>query len=125
MGATLLCPPPVALVILIFINQLSKVYTYALHISFSKHLQDLHGPPLIPSDFRGKGFYRAYYQAFLRDGLNVLIGLNSRKLPQHVSILRIVYNRGGGRSIIGEGGIFIYSCSAQLISFEIDCFYSL
>ncbi len=25
----------------------------------------------------------------------------------------------------GGGGIFIYSCSAQLISFEIDCFYGL
>jgi hypothetical protein len=25
----------------------------------------------------------------------------------------------------GGGQIFIYSCSAQLISFEIDCFYSL
>jgi hypothetical protein len=34
--------------------------------------------------------------------------------------------RGAGISIIGGGGqIFIYSCSAQLISFEIDCFYSL
>ena len=32
--------------------------------------------------------------------------------------------RGAGISIIG-GQIFIYSCSAQLISFEIDCFYSL
>jgi hypothetical protein len=32
-------------------------------------------------------------------------------------------NRGAGISIIGGGGqIFIYSCSAQLISFEIDCF---
>jgi hypothetical protein len=28
---------------------------------------------------------------------------------------------GGG----GGGGIFIYSCSALLISFEIDCFYGL
>ena len=29
-------------------------------------------------------------------------------------------------SIIGGGGlIFIYSCSALLISFEIDCFYGL
>ena len=27
-------------------------------------------------------------------------------------------------SIIG-GHIFIYSCSAQLVSFEIDCFYGL
>ena len=27
--------------------------------------------------------------------------------------------RGAGRSIIGGGPIFIYSCSAQLISFEI------
>ncbi len=25
----------------------------------------------------------------------------------------------------GGGGIFIYSCSAELISSEIDCFYSL
>jgi hypothetical protein len=25
----------------------------------------------------------------------------------------------------GEGDIFIYSCSALLISFEIDCFYGL
>jgi hypothetical protein len=33
--------------------------------------------------------------------------------------------RGAGISIIGGGQIFIYSCSAQLISFEIDCFYSL
>ena len=32
-------------------------------------------------------------------------------------------SRGAGISIIGGGGqIFIYSCSAQLISFEIDCF---
>ena len=28
-------------------------------------------------------------------------------------------------SIIGEGHIFIYSCSAQLVSFEIDCFHGL
>ena len=34
-------------------------------------------------------------------------------------------SRGAGISIIGGGQIFIYSCSAQLISFEIDCFYSL
>jgi hypothetical protein len=37
-------------------------------------------------------------------------------------------SRGAGISIIGGGGggqIFIYSCSAQLISFENDCFYSL
>ena len=32
--------------------------------------------------------------------------------------------RGRGRSING-GHIFIYSCCASLISFEIDCFYSL
>ena len=32
--------------------------------------------------------------------------------------------RGSGRSIIG-GHIFIYSCCASLISFEIDRFYSL
>ena len=32
--------------------------------------------------------------------------------------------KGAGRSIIG-GQIFVYSCSAQLISFEIDYFYSL
>ncbi len=25
----------------------------------------------------------------------------------------------------GRGHIFIYSCSAQLVSFEIDCFYGL
>ena len=38
----------------------------------------------------------------------------------------MVLRRGAGISIIGGGGqIFIYSCSAQLISFEIDCFYSL
>ena len=29
---------------------------------------------------------------------------------------------GVGRSIIGGGAIFIYSCSALLTSFEIDCF---
>ena len=80
---------------------------------------------VILSDFRRNRFYWAYYQAFLRDGLNVLIGLNSRKLPANIFILRIVCNRGGERSIIGEGSIFIYSCSAQLISVEIDCFYSL
>ena len=27
--------------------------------------------------------------------------------------------------IEGGGHIFIYSCSAQLLSFEIDCFYGL
>ena len=32
--------------------------------------------------------------------------------------------KGAGRSIIG-GQIFVYSCSAQLISFEMDWFYSL
>ena len=36
---------------------------------------------------------------------------------------------GVANSIIGGGGggrhIFIYSCSAQLISFEIDCFHGL
>ena len=31
----------------------------------------------------------------------------------------------GVASSISEGDIFIYSCSAQLISFEIDCFYGL
>ena len=35
------------------------------------------------------------------------------------SIKDIIPVRGAGRSIIGGGGIFIYSCSAQLISFEI------
>ena len=35
-------------------------------------------------------------------------------------------NRGCRRSISGGGGhIFMYSCCASLISFEIDCFYSL
>jgi hypothetical protein len=34
---------------------------------------------------------------------------------------RNIDNWGGG----GGGQIFIYSCSAQLIYFEIDCFYSL
>ena len=36
-------------------------------------------------------------------------------------------NSGVADSIIGGGGghIFIYSCSAQLISFEIDCFHRL
>ena len=34
--------------------------------------------------------------------------------------------RAVASSIIGGGGlIFIYSCSAQLISFEIDCFYGV
>jgi hypothetical protein len=28
-------------------------------------------------------------------------------------------------SIMGRGLIFIYSCSALLISFEIDCFYGM
>ena len=32
---------------------------------------------------------------------------------------RILLSRGAGRSIIGGGAIFIYSCSAQLTSFEI------
>ena len=31
----------------------------------------------------------------------------------------IIAVRGAGRSIIGGGAMFIYSCSAQLISFEI------
>ncbi len=30
---------------------------------------------------------------------------------------------GGGGVRLGGRGIFIYLCSAQLISFEIDCFY--
>ena len=34
-------------------------------------------------------------------------------------------NSSGVASSISEGDIFIYSCSAQLISFEIDCFYGL
>ena len=35
-------------------------------------------------------------------------------------------HRAVASSIIGGGGlIFIYSCSAQLISFEIDCFYGV
>ena len=40
---------------------------------------------------------------------------------------RPVKLRGAGISIIGGGGgqIFIYSCSAQLLSFEIECFYSV
>ena len=38
MGATLLCPPPVALVIYLPI----KVYTYALHISLSIYPMKLH-----------------------------------------------------------------------------------
>ena len=33
--------------------------------------------------------------------------------------------RAVASSIIGGGVIFIYSCSAQLISFEIDCFYGV
>ena len=35
------------------------------------------------------------------------------------SIKDIIAVRGAGRSIIGEEAMFIYSCSAQLISFEI------
>ena len=35
------------------------------------------------------------------------------------SIKDIIAVRGAGRSIIGGGAMFIYSCSAQLISFEI------
>ena len=35
------------------------------------------------------------------------------------------YSDGGGRSINGEGLIFIDSCSAFLISFEIHCFQGL
>jgi hypothetical protein len=38
--------------------------------------------------------------------------------------ISVGWSRGAGISIIG-GQIFIYSCSARLISFEIDCFYSL
>ena len=38
----------------------------------------------------------------------------------------LIVFRGGKRLIIGGGGlIFIYSCSASLISFEINCCYSL
>ena len=35
--------------------------------------------------------------------------------------------RAVARTIIGGGGgcIFIYSCSARRISFEIDCFYGM
>ena len=47
---------------------------------------------------------------------------------KEIHFIRVLKPRGGGRSIIGGGGggnIFIYSCSTQLISFEIDCFYSL
>ena len=38
-----------------------------------------------------------------------------------------LYSRAVASSIIRGGGglIFIYSCSAQLISFEIDCFYGV
>ena len=36
-----------------------------------------------------------------------------------------IWGRICGRSIGGRGNIFIYSCYAQLISFENDCFYSL
>jgi hypothetical protein len=36
-----------------------------------------------------------------------------------------ISGRGGGGGGGGGGDIFIYSCSALLISFEIDCFYGL
>ena len=51
-----------------------------------------------------------------------------RKITEFYWIFGCV-TRGAGISIIGGGGggadIHIYSCSAQLIYFEIDCFYSL
>ena len=55
-------------------------------------------------------------------------------VPFRVFRLPGLRNKGTGISIIGGGGggfgggggqIFIYSCSSFLISFEIDCFYSL
>ena len=52
---------------------------------------------------------------------------NAKLLVDYVRILFSRYLqmfRAAPTSIIG-GQIFIYSCSAQLISFEIDCFYGL
>jgi hypothetical protein len=49
------------------------------------------------------------------------------KLKEYITqggVLKTRMHRGAGISIIG-GQIFIYSCSSQLSSFEIDCFYSL
>ena len=56
----------------------------------------------------------------------------SSKLPKTISMSIMTtkqvdfadLRKGAGRSIIGRQ-IFVYSCSAQLISFEIDWFYSL
>ena len=59
--------------------------------------------------------------------------LDTDKIYDTTAAFQAATSRGAGISIIGGGGgggggggqIFIYSCSAQLISFEIDCFYSL
>ena len=51
---------------------------------------------------------------------------NVHKLKTHMK-MSIRLFKGGGRPLIGGGGglVFIYSCSALLIPFEIDCFYAL
>ena len=64
-------------------------------------------------------------------------GKNSQKIKSDFNMEILNFNltnlkftsRGVANSIIGGGGgggaIFIYSCSALLISFEIYCFYGL
>ena len=58
-----------------------------------------------------------HYKPDLWDNLNIL----------YIVRMYVPSSSGVANSIIGGGGghIFIYSCSTQLISFEIDCFHGL
>ena len=59
-----------------------------------------------------------HYKPDLWDNLNIL----------DIVRMYVPSSSGVANSIIGGGGgghIFIYSCSTQLISFEIDCFHGL
>ena len=87
----------------------------------SRNLQLIH-PLLLES------YSYIFVTVILTDILIVRLSFKTKKKFVHQLLNGLygsIFSRAVVRPIIGEGGIFIYLCSARRICFESDCFYGM